>query len=40
MLREFDWGLVDPMRHIESKCFGVFVQRGLFLRATERIPVK
>lgn len=40
LLREFDWGLVDPVRHIESKCFGVFVQRGLFLRATERISVK
>ena len=40
LLRDFDWGLVDPMRHIESKCFGVFVQKGLFLRATERNPVQ
>lgn len=40
LLRDFDWGLVDPMRHIECMCFGVFVQRGLFLRATERKSVK
>jgi cytochrome P450 len=40
LLREFDWGLVNPVRHIETKCFGVFVQRGLFLRATERMSVK
>lgn len=40
LLRDFDWGLVDPTRHIESMCFGVFVQRGIFLRATERKLVK
>ena len=36
LLREFEWAVADPSKGIESKCYGVFVQRGLWLRATPR----
>jgi len=36
LLRDFDWAVVDPSKGIESLCYGVFVQRGVWLRATPR----
>lgn len=36
LLREFDWSVVDPQKGFHSQCYGVFVQRGLWLRATIR----
>lgn len=36
LLREFDWSVVDPQRGFHSQCYGVFVQRGMWLRATIR----
>jgi cytochrome P450 len=36
LLREFDWSLVDPQKGFHSQCYGVFVQRGLWLRAVAR----
>ncbi|EXJ76937.1 hypothetical protein A1O3_10094 [Capronia epimyces CBS 606.96] len=36
LLRDFGWAVADPSRGIESKCFGVFVQKGMWLKATPR----
>ena len=39
LLREFEWGVVDPSKGFDSRCYGVFVQRDLWLRATPRRKV-
>jgi len=36
LLRDFDWSVVEPQKGFQSQCFGVFIQRGLWLRATHR----
>lgn len=36
LLKEFDWSVVDPEKGFHSRCYGVFIQRGLWLRATHR----
>ncbi|EXJ81801.1 hypothetical protein A1O1_07866 [Capronia coronata CBS 617.96] len=36
LLRNFQWAVADPSRAIESKCYGVFVQKGMWLKATPR----
>ena len=36
LLRAFDFALVDPQKGFESICHGIFVQKGMRLRATSR----
>ena len=36
LLREFEWSVVDPSCGFESRCYGVFVQRGMWLRVMAR----
>jgi len=34
LLKTFDWSVVEPQRGFDSRCFGVFMQRGMWLRVT------
>ena len=36
LLKDFEWSVIDPQKGFHSQCYGVFVQRGLWLRATQR----
>lgn len=36
LLRNFEWAVADPSKGIESRCYGVFVQKGMWLKATPR----
>lgn len=36
LLKDFDWSVIDPQKGFHSRCYGVFIQRGLWLRATHR----
>ena len=36
LFKDFDWSVIDPQKGFHSRCYGVFVQQGLWLRATQR----
>jgi hypothetical protein len=36
-MRNFDWTLIDPLNPWQSDCLGLWIQKDMYVRVTDRL---